>query len=373
MITPGDELPLHQTAEPIAFSGTDRNFYDRSWFGGFTDDASLVFELSFGVYPHLNITDAHLSVLRDGVQECVHASAHLGMDRLAMRVGPIRIEVVEHLRVLRLHVDPAETGIGATVEFAAVAPPHQEPRFTWRRGPRTAMDYTRFCQSGRWSGTITIDGETLDVGGARAARDRSWGVRPIGAHDRQPHVPALDPQLFWLWSTTQLDDRSVFFHDQAEADGTPVNRRMVVVRHDPGGGAVELPRAREEVTFAPGTRWPSGMTVVGHDEHDARHELTFVPRHRFAMAGLGYGHREWGFGRDQGPLRVARERILPAEQAPDAVQSLHQHTLCDVTYRHDDGVHRGTGILETLVIGASHAHGFVDVSGPAQAPVAAPA
>src|SRR5882762_3766030 len=104
MITPGDELPLHQTAEPIAFSGTDRNFYDRSWFGGFARD--LVFELSFGVYPHLNIADAHFAVLRDGVQECVHASRHLGMDRLQMQVGPIAIEIVEHLVRLRLHVDP---------------------------------------------------------------------------------------------------------------------------------------------------------------------------------------------------------------------------------------------------------------------------
>ena len=30
MLTKGDDFPLHQTAEPIAYSGTDRNFYDLS-------------------------------------------------------------------------------------------------------------------------------------------------------------------------------------------------------------------------------------------------------------------------------------------------------------------------------------------------------
>ena len=32
MITQADDYPLHQTANPIAFAGTDRNFYDRFFF-----------------------------------------------------------------------------------------------------------------------------------------------------------------------------------------------------------------------------------------------------------------------------------------------------------------------------------------------------
>ena len=35
MLTKGDEYPIHQTAEPVAYSGTDRNFYDRFFFNGF--------------------------------------------------------------------------------------------------------------------------------------------------------------------------------------------------------------------------------------------------------------------------------------------------------------------------------------------------
>ncbi|MFN3334229.1 MAG: hypothetical protein ACK47M_17100, partial [Caldilinea sp.] len=28
MLTKGDDFPLHQTPEPVAYAGTDRNFYD---------------------------------------------------------------------------------------------------------------------------------------------------------------------------------------------------------------------------------------------------------------------------------------------------------------------------------------------------------
>ena len=34
-LTRGDDYPIHQTSEPIAYSGTDRNFYDRYFFNGY--------------------------------------------------------------------------------------------------------------------------------------------------------------------------------------------------------------------------------------------------------------------------------------------------------------------------------------------------
>ena len=59
MLSKGDDYPLHQTAEPIAFAGTDRNFYDRYFFNGYNPDRSGFFALAFGIYPHLDIADAH--------------------------------------------------------------------------------------------------------------------------------------------------------------------------------------------------------------------------------------------------------------------------------------------------------------------------
>ncbi len=57
-LTKGDDYPIHQTSEPIAFSGTDRNFYDRYFFNGYAYEGELFFAAAMGIYPHLNIIDA---------------------------------------------------------------------------------------------------------------------------------------------------------------------------------------------------------------------------------------------------------------------------------------------------------------------------
>ena len=78
-LTRGDDYPIHQTPEPIAYSGTDRNFYDRYFFNGYGAEGELFFAAAFGVYPHLNIADAAFCVVRDGVQTSLHASRWLMM------------------------------------------------------------------------------------------------------------------------------------------------------------------------------------------------------------------------------------------------------------------------------------------------------
>ena len=87
--------------EPIAYAGTDRNFYDRYFFNGYSAKAGdkAFFAAAFGVYPHLNIADAAFVVVRDGVEIALHASRHLGhgADGPAPS-GRSAIEVVEPLQ-----------------------------------------------------------------------------------------------------------------------------------------------------------------------------------------------------------------------------------------------------------------------------------
>src|SRR6266481_9888954 len=119
MLTKADDYPIHQTAEPVAFSGTDRNFYDRYFFNGYSTQAgnTAFFAVAFGVYPHLNIADAAFVVVRNGVETALHASRCLNMERMDISAGPIRIEVVEPLVKLRVIVDDPKRGIVADIVF----------------------------------------------------------------------------------------------------------------------------------------------------------------------------------------------------------------------------------------------------------------
>ena len=164
MLTKGDDFPIHQTSEPIAYSGTDRNFYDRYFFNGQGPNGEDFFALALGVYPHLNIADASFCIVRDGVQTCLHASRWLMMERMDIAVGPISIEVLEPLKRLKLIIDAPEQSLKAELVFTGRAFPVEEPRFIRRSGPRAVMDYTRLTQNGAWTGWIDL----------RPSKQRRW-------------------------------------------------------------------------------------------------------------------------------------------------------------------------------------------------------
>lgn len=341
VLSRGDDYPIHQTPDPIAFSGTDRNFYDRYFFNGYAPDGSSFFAVAFGVYPHLDVADAHFCVVRDGVQHCLHASRKLGMERMAMECGPIRIEVIEPLQSLRVVIDGE--GLAADLTFSGRAFPIAEPRFTWRIGPRTVMDYTRLTQNGHYSGWIAVDGvrETLPAG-SMGTRDRSWGVRPIGAAD--PQFGQSVPQFFWQWTPINLAARSLFFHRNAYADGTAWNTRAVIAPDGNGPEAFTEHHAPQmETMLAPGTRWPATSTLTIGDE-----QFRIEPVSRFQMRGLGYTSPRWGHGLDHGLLEVEREAIDLAAIDPARPDNLHVQMLCRVEGPHGE---RGMGVFEQLAIG----------------------
>ena len=230
MLTRGDDFPIHQTPEQVACSGTDRNFYDRSWFNGYCADGSVFFAVAFGIYPHLNIMDGAISIVLDGVQHNVRVSRHLGMERLDLRAGPLSIEVIEPLEMLRVRLDDNEYGITADLVFQCRAPGVLEPRFTRRIGPRAFMDYTRMTQNGTYSGWLNVKGTVVHLSRDRyfGTRDRSWGIRPIGLADPQTPVPEMPMQFYWLWAPLNFEDCFSLYHLNADAEGEPWNTAAVI-------------------------------------------------------------------------------------------------------------------------------------------------
>jgi hypothetical protein len=349
MLTKGDDYPIHQTAEPIAFSGTDRNFYDRYFFNGYRRDGTGFFALAFGVYPHLNVADAHFCFVHNGVQHCLHASRLLAMERMDLSVGPISIEIIEPLKILRLTVT-AHDGISADLTFTGRAFPVEEPRFTRRIGPRTFMDYTRMTQNGHWQGWIEIDGVRHDVDDSIGTRDRSWGIRPIGAPDPQPAAPPVPPQFFWLWSPVNFDTFSLFYHINADANGAAWNTRAVLC-HD-GASAQDMlasEDARMDMTLKSGTRHALSATLDVKGGINAT--AHFEPVTTFLMRGLGYGHPDWGHGGWKGALAIERENIDLSAITPGRPDHLHIQAISRVTLQRDGQTHHGVGILEQFIIG----------------------
>lgn len=344
-----DDFPVHQTPEPLAHTATgDRNAYDRYFFNGYEADGSLFFAVAFGVYPNRFVQDAHVSVVRGGVQTSVHASRRAPAERTDLAAGPVRIQIVEPMRRLRVTVAPNEAGIEADITFVARTEAVEEPRFTHRTGTRVTMDYTRFTQFGSYEGWLSVDGERVDVAGVVGSRDRSWGIRSVG--ERDVGAPGPLPQFFWLWSPLSFDDACLHFDVQEDAAGRRWHRNGVVVPLlDQGGEAEHLEEVDHRITWRPGTRRADAAVVrIG------AHEVELEPVLDFQMLGLGYLHPEWNHGTWKGEEAVGAERWEVGSLDPLAPQHLHVQQL--VRARWGDRV--GVGVLEQLVIGPHEPSGF---------------
>jgi len=359
-LTHGDDYPIHQTPEPIAFSGTDRNFYDRYFFNGYAPDGSGFFAAAFGVYPHLDVVDAHFSFIRGGTQHCLHASRRLGMERMDLSCGPISIHVEEPLKRLRVRIEETD-GIAGEFTFGARAFPIAEPRFIHRIGPRAFMDYTRMTQNGRYEGWISCDSERHEIAqGTLGTRDRSWGVRPVGARDAQPMPGHELPQFFWQWTPINLANGSLFFHLNADAQGEAWNTRAAFV---PDGGAEsDIAEGHGTITTRTeeGSRWPAGA-VLDLDVPGAPAQVSLEAMQRFQMKGLGYTHPVWGHGIWHGSDRHEREDFDLAQLDPLQPDNRHVQILCKVDGDAQGQKSDGWGVFEQLAIGPYAPLGFTGI------------
>jgi hypothetical protein len=361
LISPADEYPVHQTPEPLAVCGSDPNFYDRFWFNAYSADGRALVAVAMGLYPNLNVLDAAVSVVHDGVQRSVFASRLLNLNRLATEVAPIRVEILEPLHKLKVTLAPNEHGLEAELVFTGRAPPIQEPRFTWRMGTRTIMDLTRMSQSCTCEGWIRVAGERLTVNGWYGTRDRSWGVRSVGGANRNPFPPEMKPQFFWLWSPFNGEDQLFYFHTNDDADGRPWNRAAVWTPLD-GSGPRPVQALQMDLRFRSGTRHLAQARFSGRVPDGGEIAVTLTPEWNFYMRGVGYGHTSWGHSAYQGAHATHYEEHALADINEAQGDTNHIQAACRaVLTTPDSREHVGRAMLEQLIIGESRPYGFRDL------------
>ena len=365
MLTRFDDYCIHQTTEPLAQPFTsDRNFYDRYWFNGFDRQGAFIFEAGFGIYPNRHVMDGHFSVVIDGVQHAFHTSRRAPLDRTQTQSGPFRIEVVEPMCKIRLHLAPNETGIECDLLFHARTAPVREDKNLMNEGIRTIMNTTRFTQFGFWSGHFTINGQRTEVNMATTfgTRDKSWGWRPIG--EPEAGAPGLlngEPGVYWVWAPMHFDDCCTHYCTFNDRDGKPTQEgaSIVPVYADsstiPDGedsGVQHLKKFGHKIHWQSGTRRAKGTTVTLEDQ-----TIELTPLVDFQMLAIGYKHPQWGHGFWKGEEVIAAESWKLSEL--DLLDYKHIHVHQVVQARMGDKT--GVGTLETVCFGRHTPSGFKDI------------
>ena len=319
------------------------------------------FAVAFGTYPGRNVTDGAFSIVADGVQRNVRGSRIMGSERLKLLAGPVSVEIIEPLRVLRVKVDAPEAGVSAELTFSARGPAFEEPHYRWAVGHLTVFDITRMTQNGSWSGWIQTPERRIPVDAETwlGTRDRSWGIRGVGPRDPSaaaPDGPAA-PSFYWLWAPLNFPDLNMIFDVNEEADGKRwhENASTAPVGTDP----LALPVTGGTHTYVIGWRTNSRHADTFDIHITPKSGDAFAIKLRalttFYMMGIGYGHQTWGHGYYVGPDERTHDEFSTSDVDESNPLFNHVQILCEAN--HSDG-RSGMGILEMLISGPHAPSGF---------------
>jgi hypothetical protein len=359
-----DDFPVHQVAETVRHAGTsDRNFYDRYYFNLHASTDELFMVMGLGQYPNLGVTDTFACVRRGELQHVVRASKVLE-DRMDTSIGPVRVEVLEPLHKVRFVCDPsahvatdADSGdlaIACDLVWEGAMPAFEEPRQYVRKYGRVLFDTMRFAQTGCWSGTLEVAGESFAVTPDRwwGTRDRSWGVRPHGEPEH-PGIRQGEGQMSGMWNydPMQFDDHSILYMLNEHADGERVLEEAVRIWSDPHREPEWLGRPDHEHALRSGTRMVDHSILSFPDAPEGNLEIDVTPLlPAYIAIGTGYGvEDDWRHGMYQGPLVVQGREFKVAE-----IEGIGQFTIVDQVARFAQRVDGTPGAVGFGL----HEHGF---------------
>ena len=179
-----DEGLNHQIVDTFAtISESDRSWTEKIWVSVAKADGSVQADFGLGKYHNRGILDGFGGVSRGREQWTVRGSRELRSAPEATVIGAIVYEVIDPLGSVRVRLEPNEVQpISFDVVLSGVTPPFFEERnlVRDRRSQRVDVNVVRYHQGGWATGTIMVDGETVELGGEGDAfgfRDHSWGVR----------------------------------------------------------------------------------------------------------------------------------------------------------------------------------------------------
>jgi len=321
-LTSWDDYPVHQVAETIRHAATsDRNFYDRYYFNCHGSAADLMLITGIGPYPNLGTQDAYVVVRRGQDHRVVRASRPL-TDRMDTSVGPFHVEVLEPLKKLRVVLDANEHDLAYDLTWEGAIPAYEEPRQFIRKHGRVLFDTRRLAQTGTWTGTIEVAGESIEVTPDRwqGTRDRSWGVRPVG----EPEPAGIregEGQMsgMWNYAPIQFDAYSILYICQETDDGDRPLEEAVRVWNDPGRQPDFLGRPEHHHTLVPGTRKILQGRITFPEAPDGPIEVDITSLLECAVAiGTGYGlDADWRHGMYHGRDLVVQGLHLSYDDAED--------------------------------------------------------
>lgn len=367
-LVPEDELLTHQVVDTFAsVAQSDPSWTEKIWAMAHARDNSLQVVLGVGKYTNRGVFDGAAGVCRGNEQWTVRAGRRLSSDPSGTEVGPIRYEVVEPLKKVRLRLEASEH---APVSFDVLlegefAPALEDP---WPdRSPdgyRVTHNVLRYHQIGVASGWVDVEGERTEFGSDDwiSIRDHSWGLRPgvgkpIPGLARRPQHKIDQMLMTWMPITMTRPDGSkysLFLFYQEERGPGYVQIRAQAEQQNQDGTSFRFAEAEQDMYFEDGNRRFTHGVVTLTEPDGTKRPITLraAGDTGFYLGPAGYyGWNDWVYGQWVGDLRVEGNHIFDSHTTENARR---MHQLRDLLVVVEDPVGGGVGLgdIETFAMGA---------------------
>lgn len=374
MMSAQDDLIGHQAPAPFAqrAGNGDVRFTERYWYTlhpvtGVVDGVPLIIDIGMGYYPNKGVMDVFAGITVGRKQHNFRASRSLGATPLEAGAGPLRIEVVEGMKLHRLTLKDNDSGFSFALDFEASFPAAQEKQNYRERKGEIEEDMVRISQFGRWSGWFTINGKRYEVAPQTwwGQRDHSWGIRSAMLTDEAAPPVQKHSNFFWTWSMFQFEDMgiSVFLKEREPGKPHYLSASEFVRAADGSVTHREATGATHELEWADD---PLGQTIVAGSftlafaEGPPRTVRMEGQQARYYLKGGLYGgFNGWNHGDNKGEYHCEHD----VWDLDDAATRAKARTLGDHVVRATCDGRTGIGISEYGV-----AEGYPRYPGPQKHP-----
>ncbi|HEY4099235.1 MAG TPA: hypothetical protein VGM33_27170, partial [Baekduia sp.] len=339
-------------------------FNDGYWFAFYTEGHYAF--MGMRMHPNNNVLDGYAGMVVGGEQRAVRFSRALRPRANELQVGPLRIEIVEPLKVQRVTLGPNEQGLEWDVHLTAETLWTEDRALQHRHGVvlNDVLRYTGVCRPAGW---MSVDGARTEVDDWHAARDHSWGIRS----SMGPRTPlggvldeARDPRAIRIWIPFRCGTQVGFVHGHEDVDGNVLDFAGEI---RDGDRTITLASMRHAFEYVPGSRRLKAgtYTLVATDgtEYDYTFEVVCEGVHPQAF---GY-NQGWSDGASPGVWRgpevveSSRHDVTDPNAKPFGAHLPRRRRLGATEFAarlHGPGGATGMAMVEHMVYGTYRPSGF---------------
>ena len=364
-----DEFFNHQIVETHAsVLHSDYSWTEKVCGMACARDGSLSVNFGCGKYVNRNVVDGYGGASRGVEQWTVRASRELDADPDSVDVGPLRYEILEPLRKVRValernDVQPLSYELVLEGSVPCVVEEREDRRTL--TGYRRSADQIRYHQTGIVArGWVELEGRRLEVTPDTwvMTRDHSWGLRPsVG-----PPMPGLQPDPVDVSAPRVLAVWNPLLFMQPGGTAYAFHQYYLLYagegwRHEKVQGGFEFQDGRREPVqrIEPRLRFdPRNKRLLGGEfvltMADGRQRVltarTLGGTGFHLGAGLYHGFDGQHHGQWRGPLHVEGEYFADCS-TPENAARLNQFRDCLVEVRDGETGAIGVGNCQTWAQG----------------------